>query len=44
MTILWKDDIDLFPLMGKSNRFKDMLVTKYINKIKKKYDNNKNKK
>lgn len=33
MTILWKDDVDLFPLMGESKRFGDMLVTKYINKI-----------
>lgn len=33
MTILWKDDVDLFPLMGNSKRFGDMLVSKYINKI-----------
>ena len=31
--ILWKDDIKLFPLMGQSKRFGEMLVTKYINKI-----------
>lgn len=33
MLILWKDDIDLFPLMGFSKRFGGMLATKYINKI-----------
>lgn len=33
MEILWKDDIELFPLMGKSKRFGEMLATKYINKI-----------
>lgn len=33
MEILWKDDIELFPLMGESKRFGPMLVTKYINKI-----------
>ena len=33
LPILWKDDVDLFPLMGKSKRFGDMLATKYINKI-----------
>jgi len=33
LTILWKDDINLFPLMGQSKRFGEMLATKYINKI-----------
>lgn len=31
--ILWKDDVELFPLMGESKRFGEMLVTRYINKI-----------
>ena len=31
--ILWKDDVELFPLMGDSKRFGGMLATKYINKI-----------
>lgn len=33
LPILWKDDIDLFPLMGQSKRFGEMFATKYINKI-----------
>lgn len=33
LTILWKEDINLFPLMGQSKRFGEMLATKYINKI-----------
>ena len=33
LTILWKDDIDLFPLMGNSKRFGEMKVTRYVNKI-----------
>lgn len=33
MQILWKDDVDLFPLMGQSTRFGEMLATRYINKI-----------
>lgn len=33
MRILWEDDVNLFPALGKSNRFGGMLVTKYINKI-----------
>ena len=33
LPILWKDDVDLFPLMGQSKRFGKMLATKYINKI-----------
>ena len=33
LPILWKDDVELFPLMGNSKRFGGMLVTKYINKI-----------
>ena len=33
LPILWKDDVDLFPLMGQSKRFGEMLATKYINKI-----------
>lgn len=33
LTILWKDDIELFPLMGNSKRFGEMIATKYVNKI-----------
>ena len=33
LPILWKDDVDLFPLMGESRRFGEMLATKFINKI-----------
>ena len=33
LPILWRDDVDLFPLMGQSKRFGKMLATKYINKI-----------
>lgn len=33
MNILWKNDIDLFPLLGQSKRFGNMKATKYINKI-----------
>lgn len=33
LPILWKDDVELFPLMGNSKRFGEMLATKYINKI-----------
>ena len=33
LPILWKDDVELFPLMGNSKRFGGMLTTKYINKI-----------
>ena len=33
LPILWKDDVDLFPLMGESERFGKLLATKYINKI-----------
>lgn len=33
MKILWDDDINLFPLMGETNRFGEMRATKYINKI-----------
>lgn len=33
LPILWKDDVDLFPLMGESKRFGEMLATKYVNKI-----------
>lgn len=33
LPILWKNDVDLFPLMGKSKRFGEMLATKYINRI-----------
>lgn len=33
LPILWPDDKDLFPLMGKSKRFGEMKATKYINKI-----------
>ncbi len=33
LPILWKDDVGLFPLMGQSKRFGEMLATKYINKI-----------
>ncbi len=31
--ILWKDDADLFPIMGRSNRFGEMKALEYINKI-----------
>ena len=33
LPILWKDDVDLFPLMGQSKRFGEMFATHYINKI-----------
>lgn len=33
MKILWKDDTDLFPIMGKSKRFGEMIALEYINKI-----------
>ena len=33
LPILWKDDEELFPLMGKSERYGEMYATKYINKI-----------
>lgn len=33
LPILWKDDIELFPLMGNSKRFGKMFATKYVNKI-----------
>ena len=33
LPILWKDDVDLFSLMGESERFGKLLATKYINKI-----------
>lgn len=33
LPILWKDDVDLFPLMGESRRFGEMFATKYVNKI-----------
>ena len=33
MKILWEDDNELFPLMGKSRRYGKMIVTGYINKI-----------
>ena len=33
LPILWKDDIDLFPLMGESKRYGEMNATKYVNKI-----------
>ena len=33
MKILWEDDNELFPLMGKSKRFGKMIVTQYVNKI-----------
>ena len=33
MHILWKDDKEFFPAMGKTERFGNMLATKYINKI-----------
>jgi hypothetical protein len=31
--VLWKDDADLFPAIGKSSRFKHMIATDYTNKI-----------
>ncbi len=33
MTILWENDIKLFPAMGSSKRFGELKATKYINKI-----------
>lgn len=33
MMILWDDDIEFFPLLGKSKRFGRMKITKYVNKI-----------
>lgn len=33
MEILWKEDADLFPIMGKSKRFGEMIALEYINKI-----------
>ena len=33
MNILWKDDIEFFPLLANSKRFGNMLATKYINKV-----------
>ena len=33
MHILWKDDKEFFPAMGKTERFGNMLATKYVNKI-----------
>lgn len=33
MQILWDDDVNLFPEMGKSIRFGEMKATKYVNKI-----------
>ena len=33
LPILWKDDVELFPLIGESERFGNLLATKYINKI-----------
>ena len=33
MQILWDDDVNLFPEMGKSTRFGEMKATKYVNKI-----------
>lgn len=33
LPILWKDDVNLFPAMGQSKRFGNMLATKYINKV-----------
>ena len=33
MTILWKDDVELFPLMSESKRFGEMKATKFVNKV-----------
>lgn len=33
MEILWKDDLNLFPIMGKSRRFREMIALEYVNKI-----------
>lgn len=33
LPILWPDDVNLFPAMGETKRFGEMLATKYINKI-----------
>lgn len=38
LQILWPDDVDLFPAMGKSRRFGNMIATKYINKINQKQE------
>lgn len=40
MRILWKDDADLFPIMGNSKRFGEMLAYEYINKIDQNKKNN----
>lgn len=31
--VLWKDDAELFPIMGKSKRFGEMMALEYINKV-----------
>lgn len=33
LPILWPDDIKMFPAMGNTKRFGEMLATKYVNKI-----------
>ena len=33
LMILWDDDIEFFPLLGRIKRFKDLKATKYVNKI-----------
>lgn len=33
LRILWKDDAELFPIMGKSERFGNMQALEYVNKI-----------
>ena len=38
LPILWPDDVDLFPLMGKSKRYGDMKATKFVNKLEKDND------
>ena len=38
LPILWPDDVELFPLMGKSKRFGELKATKYINHFDKDQD------
>ncbi len=35
LKILWKDDADLFPAMGESKRYGEMVAIEYINKLEK---------
>lgn len=38
MRILWKEDVDLFPLMGNSKRYGEMYATDFVNIIEKKLE------